>query len=261
MIPKIIHFTWFSNDPYPEKIQRCMDSWKHIMPDYEIIHWDMNRIKDIDAPFLREALAERKWAFAADYVRLYAVANYGGIYLDTDVEVYKSFDSLLDKECFIGREHGWHYANGSDTVTYLSSHCFGAVEGHKFVKDVLDYYNSVSFLKTDNPRVPNILKQNIAIIPYVQAIYARQYGYDWNLSAPQHQIINKGIVIFPDYYFDGHGNDPEAYCAHLAVGSWRDEYNIYAHTKITWKYKIEWRIIAVLRRLLNKYKYDVVRTT
>ena len=70
MIPKIIHFTWFSNDPYPEKIQRCMDSWKRVMPDYEIIHWDMNRIKDIDASFLREALAERKWVSTASLLLL-----------------------------------------------------------------------------------------------------------------------------------------------------------------------------------------------
>lgn len=261
MIPKIIHFTWFSNDPYPEMIQKCMDSWRRILPDYEIIHWDMNRIKDIDAPFLREALAERKWAFAADYVRLYAVYHYGGIYLDTDVEVYKTFNNLLDRECFIGRECGWHYANGSDTVTFLSSHCFGAVKGHPFVGDVLDYYNSIKFLKTDNPRVPKVLKQNIAIIPYVQAVYARNLGYDWNLSAPHHQKIQQGVEILPHNYFDGSENDPDSYCAHLAMGSWRDEYNIYANNTISWKYKIEWRVIAFLKWMLRKRKYDIVRTT
>ena len=261
MIPKIIHFTWFSNDPYPEKIQKCMDSWKRILPDYEIVHWDMNRIKDIDAPFLREALAAKKWAFAADYVRLYAVYHYGGIYLDTDVEVFKSFDPLLDRECFIGHEGGWHWTNGSDTVTYLSSHCFGAIKGHPFIGDALDYYSSINFLKTDNPRVPNILKQNLTIIPYIQAVYAQNYGFEWNFSAPQHQIINNGIEIFPHYYFDGFSADPEAYCAHLAMGSWRDEYNIYANNKVTWKYKIEWRIIALLKKILRKHKYDIVRTT
>lgn len=261
MIPKMIHFTWFSNDPYPEKIQKCIDSWKQYMPDYEIIHWDMNRIKDIGIPFLKEALAAKKWAFAADYIRLYAVYHYGGIYLDTDVQVYKSFDTMLDKECFIGRENSWHFANGHDTVCYLGSHCFGAVKGHRFIGDALEYYNSIQFLKTDNPNVPNVLKQNITIIPYIQAEYARKYGYNWNYSAPQHQLLENGIEIYPCNYFDGRAGDPEAYCVHLAVGSWREEYNTYADNTISWKYKIEWRIIALLKKILRKHQYDIIKIT
>lgn len=92
MIPKIIHYTWFSNDPMPDKVLRCMASWQQIMPDYELKKWDMDAIKHIDVPFLKEALAAKKWAYAADFVRMYAVFYEGGIYLDTDVQVYKSFD-------------------------------------------------------------------------------------------------------------------------------------------------------------------------
>ena len=69
-----------------------MKSWKIHMPDYQFIHWDMEKIKDIKVPFLKEALEEKKWAFAADFVRLYAIYNYGGIYLDTDCLLYNSLD-------------------------------------------------------------------------------------------------------------------------------------------------------------------------
>lgn len=258
MIPKIIHFTWFSNDPYPEKIQRCMDSWKRVMPDYEIIHWDMNRIKDLDAPFLREALAERKWAFAADYVRLYAVAHYGGIYLDTDVEVYKSFDPLLEHDCFIGRENSWHFANDQITVNYLSSHCFGAVKGHEFIKRTLAYYDSIHFKKSMDDNTPNLLRMDMTIIPYTQAVFAREYGYDWNLSANHLQKLDAGIVVYPSNHFDKHNDKEESYCKHLAAGSWR-EFELQSDT-ITFSYKIKWRVIALLKCILNQLGYTVVKT-
>ena len=84
MIPKIIHYTWFSGDEYPEKIKKCIDSWHRFMPDYEFRLWDMKSIENIDSPFLKEAIKMKKWAYAADMVRCYAVYNFGGIYLDTD---------------------------------------------------------------------------------------------------------------------------------------------------------------------------------
>lgn len=259
MIPKIIHFTWFSNDPYPEKIQRCMDSWKRIMPDYEIVHWDMNRIKGIDAPFLREALAERKWAFAADYVRLYAVANYGGIYLDTDVEVYNSFDPLLEHECFIGRENSWHIEDGHITACYLSSHCFGAVKEHEFIKRTLAYYDSIHFKKSKDDSTPNLLRMDMTILPYTQAVFARGYGYDWNLSANHVQKLDGGLVVYPSNHFDKHNDKDETYCKHLAAGSWREL--AMREDKITLSYKIEWRVIAFLQYFLGKFNYKIIKTT
>ena len=85
-----------------------MESWHKAMPDYEFVHWDMDKISSIDSIFLKEALAMKKWAFAADFVRIWAVHKEGGIYLDTDVIAYKSFDDLLDNELFIGSENSLH---------------------------------------------------------------------------------------------------------------------------------------------------------
>lgn len=103
-VPKKIHFCWLSGDPYPVAIAKCVESWKTIMPDYEIILWDRARFDaEIDNRFAREALELRKWAFVADYVRLFALAKYGGIYLDSDVRVYKKFDDLLANGFFFLR--------------------------------------------------------------------------------------------------------------------------------------------------------------
>jgi mannosyltransferase OCH1-like enzyme len=101
MIPKIIHYTWFSGDEMPQVIKECIASWKRILPEYELRLWDYNAIKDIDSVFLKEALEVKKWAYAADFVRLYALYNEGGIYLDTDVMVFKRFDCFLNDKCFI----------------------------------------------------------------------------------------------------------------------------------------------------------------
>ena len=102
MIPKIIHFCWLSDDPYPQEIQRCLDSWKEILPDYEIWKWDRKRFDINSVPWTKEAFESKKYAFAADYIRLYALYNYGGIYLDSDVLMYKSFNPLLNLPYFIG---------------------------------------------------------------------------------------------------------------------------------------------------------------
>ena len=104
MIPKIIHLCWLSGDPYPEKIQKCLASWKKHLPDYEIMLWDTNRFDVNSTAWTKEAFEAHKYAFVADYIRFYAVYHYGGIYLDSDVEVLKSFDDLLDKPYFVGEE-------------------------------------------------------------------------------------------------------------------------------------------------------------
>ena len=105
MIPKIIHYCWLSNNPYPEEIVNCINSWKKYLPDYQLMLWNFDRF-DIDSSiWVKQAYETKKYAFASDYLRLYALYNYGGIYLDVDVEVINSFDNLLDLPYFIGEEN------------------------------------------------------------------------------------------------------------------------------------------------------------
>ena len=104
MIPKIIHLCWLSGDPYPRKIQDCLDSWKKHLPSYEIILWDTKRFNIHEVPWVEQAFNTKKYAFAADYIRLYALYHHGGIYLDSDVEILKSLDNFLELPYFVGAE-------------------------------------------------------------------------------------------------------------------------------------------------------------
>lgn len=222
MIPKIIHYTWFSGDEYPENIRKCIDSWHKILPDYELRLWDMNAIKDIDSKFLKEAIQMKKWAYAADMVRCYAVYHYGGIYLDTDVEVFKSFDEFLNCKAFIGQENSIHrpIIRGRIYSFFLSSHCFGAEKGHIFVKDCLDYYYERNFILSTNPRQPEYFRFNMVLMPFVQCEIALQYGYDPNPFHHNIQNLKDGLTIYPTNYFDPYKIKKESVCKHWAVGGW-----------------------------------------
>ena len=95
MIPKLIHYCWLSNDPVPESLQRYMDSWKRVLPDYEFVLWNFDNFDKSTSLWVRQAFDNKKYAFAADYIRLYALYNYGGFYLDMDVEVLRSYNEFL----------------------------------------------------------------------------------------------------------------------------------------------------------------------
>lgn len=139
MIPKIIHFCWLSGNPYPKKIKKCIKSWKKILPEYEIMLWDKERFDVHSVSWVKEAYVNKKYAFCADYIRFYALYNYGGIYLDSDVEVLKSFDDLLNLPYFIGYEN-----NG-----YFEAATIGAEKGNGFIKMMLDSYEDNHFMKQD----------------------------------------------------------------------------------------------------------------
>ncbi|MBM6866531.1 glycosyl transferase [Bacteroides caecigallinarum] len=136
MIPKIIHYCWLSGDLIPEKLEKCMKSWKEKLPDYEFILWDKNRFNINSILWTKQAYEAKKYAFAADYIRLYAVYTYGGIYLDMDVEVLKSFNNLLERKYILGFE-------GKEGI---EAGIFGAEKNADWVKSCLDYYNGKSFI-------------------------------------------------------------------------------------------------------------------
>jgi CDP-glycerol glycerophosphotransferase len=220
MIPKIIHYVWLSGEPFSPETQKCLDTWKKILPDYELVLWDKERIKEIHNTFMEEAISVKKWAFATDYIRLYAVYTYGGIYLDSDVEVFQRFDSFLKDRMFIGRES---WKNGIPPKLWLTSHCFGAEKGHPFLKLCMDYYQERHFIRSTNETFPNDMRYEYTIIPDIQARLAhRFYGYDWDAYRDNLQILKDGLKIYPTYYF----NQPNYHkmvhviCIHHALGSW-----------------------------------------
>lgn len=224
MIPKIIHYTWFSGEEMPPIVKDCIASWKRVMPDYEFRLWDRASIQNLDSDFLQEALVVKKWAYAADYVRLYALYHEGGIYLDTDVMVFKSFDDLLQHQTFIGKEdainqlqleHKWAH--------FLTSHCMGAEPHAEFIKDCLRYFDGRHFVLSTDEKLPLRLRYNYVLLPYIQAVIAREYGYDWSPKNQSIQSCKAGLVIYPSVYFCGQKYKSGSYCQHLVLGGWKKE--------------------------------------
>ena len=254
MIPKIIHYTWFSGEEMPQMIKDCMASWKRNLVGYEFRLWDINAIKDIDSIFLKEALAVKKWAYAADSVRLYALFSEGGIYLDTDVIIYKSFDDLLGNKVFIGKEDSLNQLPIEDRwVNYLSSHCMGAEPSSEFIRDCLRYFEERHFVQSKDEKLPQSLRYNYVILPYVQAVIAREYGYDWHPKMQSIQYCKDGLVIYPSDYFCGQKYLSKSYCQHLALGSWRGDYTPNDGWRTVFSFKR--RAKRFLRNILLKYSY------
>ena len=139
MIPKVIHFCWLSGETYPELVCKCIKSWELILPDYEIILWDTQKIDIHSNLWLEQSFKKKKYAFAADYIRFYALYYYGGIYLDADVEVLKSFNPLLGEHYFLGEEAGGD----------IEAAVIGAEKGSSWVKECLDYYRDRPFIKSN----------------------------------------------------------------------------------------------------------------
>ena len=141
MIPKIIHYCWLSNDPVPPDLQNYMLSWKEKLPDYEFILWNFDRFDKNSSKWVAQAFDNKKYAFAADYIRLYAVYNYGGFYMDMDIEVLKSFDDLLDNQIVLAYE--------DEEQTGIEAGVFGAEKNNPIIKECLDYYTGRNFIKED----------------------------------------------------------------------------------------------------------------
>lgn len=156
MIPKIVHYCWLSGDPMPELVVECMKSWKKKLVGYDFILWDTNRFNIESNPWVKETFQQKKYAFAADFIRLYALYNYGGIYLDTDVEVVKPFDDLLHLPYFIGKEKSKF---GFEAAT------IGAMKGLPWIKLCMDKFENRQFDfgwgKFDQKVLPELIQEEI----------------------------------------------------------------------------------------------------
>lgn len=140
MIPKTIHYCWFGRNPKPPLAVKCIKSWKKYCKGYEIIEWNEDNFSIANAPlYVRQAYEAKKWAFVTDYVRLYAMLNYGGIYMDTDVEVIKPLDSYLKHQAFSGFEN----------ETNIPTGIMACEKGFPLFDELLHYYDTATFIKED----------------------------------------------------------------------------------------------------------------
>lgn len=139
-IPKIIHYCWLGDNPKPQSVLKCISSWKKFCPDYKIKEWNESNLDISMNEYTRQAYEAKAWGFVPDYLRLWIVYTYGGIYLDTDVQMVRSFDSLLKEKGFAGFEDNEHISFGLG---------FGAEAGNELLKKHMNVYNNLFFINKD----------------------------------------------------------------------------------------------------------------
>jgi hypothetical protein len=189
MIPKIIHYCWLSNDPIPADLLKYIDTWKEKLPDYKIMKWDFSVFEKSSSAWVSQAFDNKKYAFAADFIRLYAVYHYGGIYLDSDVEVLKSFDPYLQLPTMIG----WQYNKDGLEVA-----AFGAEKEQAWIGDCLDYYKDRTFVKSDGSFDQNTLP---LIVEDVLKSHHYQLIDVHNIQEAEEVKGEKDIPVFTTDYF------------------------------------------------------------
>ncbi len=211
MIPKVIHYCWFSGDKLPKLMRRCIESWQRVMPDYTIKCWDANSFDFNSVPFTREALSLKKYASIADYVRLYALYTEGGIYLDSDVLVYKDFAPLLHNNFFCGTEA--YYVNNIPHYR-MEAAIMGAEPYHPYVEVCLSEYNKRHFINPDGSIDRAVMPTVISDIAFEEINY--QY-------IDKLQKLGMDTTVYPTSYFTNElitNSNSQVYAKHCNAGTW-----------------------------------------
>ncbi|HIF9166845.1 TPA: glycosyltransferase family 32 protein [Photobacterium damselae] len=212
MIEKKIHYCWFGKNPKNELILKCIESWKKYCPDYEIIEWNEDSFDVNECIYTKEAYENKKWAFITDYVRLKVLHDFGGVYLDTDVELIKSIDVFLEHNAFSGFEDN----------KYIPTGLMGAKKNDPWIKILLDYYDDRSFYLDDG---------SLDLIPntrIITEISEKHFDFDSKNATGNDLIVLKNhVYLYPWFYFcpkshlDGKVRIcKDTYSIHHFNGSW-----------------------------------------
>ena len=180
MIPKRIHYCWFGRGAKGEKEEKCIESWKKYCPDYEFVEWNEDNFDINYNSFVKEAYDNKKYAFVSDVVRLFALYNYGGIYMDTDVELVKSPDEFLSHKAF----------SGFESNNWIPTGLMAGEKGFQLFKEFLDYYDDRNFLLEDGSLDTTT---NCVIITDI----CKKHGLVLN---GQYQNVD-GFALYPSDYF------------------------------------------------------------
>ena len=234
MIPKIIHYCWFGRGAMPESAVKCINSWHKYMPEWEYVLWNEDNFDISSYPYAQEAYTAKKYAFVSDVARLYALAHCGGIYLDTDVLVYKSFEPLLKFGAFAGFEGSKHCPVGTCVIG-------SEMQGEWVCRQLKDYVDRRFIL----PDGGYDMTTNVTFITrkmMCEGFVANGIEQDFG-----------GIHVFPvDYFCPRHTTgeylcSENTYCDHLGIGSW-------AEKGAGWKSRLLSRMRPSLRVVVVKMK-------
>ncbi len=188
MIPKVIHYCWFGRNPLPKLAQKCIASWRKFFPDYEIKEWNEDNFDVNIIPYTRDAYEAKKYAFVSDYARFWILYHYGGIYFDTDVEVIRPMDDIIERGPFMGIECG---INDGKKLAVAPGLGLGVEEGNPIYKQILGQLSDLNFW------LPNGERNKYTMIPMITDIL-RQKGL---IVSSYIQEID-GISIYPPEFFN-----------------------------------------------------------
>jgi hypothetical protein len=240
IIPKRIHYCWFGGKEKPDIVKKCMKSWRKHLSDYEIIEWNEQNF-DINCNlYVKEAYKSKKFAFVSDYVRVHALYHDGGIYLDTDVEVFKPFNDLLHHESFWGFEQ----------ENFIATSTIGAAKRNKLIKIFLDSYEDKSFIKKDGSYDE---LTNVAIVTKI----LENIGLEGN---GEKQKIDGMGTFYPQTYFSPYDyincrefNSENTYAKHHFYKSWLPpKARIKGRIKFLGSRVIGGENIARIRRIVSR---------
>lgn len=207
MIPKIIHYCWLGPQPLPDSAKKNIESWRKYCPDYEIKRWTDSDIDIKSVKYMEECYEAKAWGFVPDVARLQIIYNEGGIYLDTDVELIKSLDPLLDNKAFMGFENS--------SIVNLGQG-FGAEPHNKLIREFLEQYKNIHFINRDGTK-------NLIASPQIQTKCLKKLGLHKNGKM---QTIGTATIYPADYfsgidYYSGLSTQTEnTYAIHHFNGSW-----------------------------------------
>lgn len=210
LIPKKIHYCWFSDNPIPEPLQKCIDSWKEKCPDYEIVCWNEKNYDVNQRRYTAEAYANQKYGFVSDVARWDILYEHGGIYLDTDVELYKNLDELLYQEAFVGTEKWGNINSGGGC---------GAIPHHPMVKKLSIQRDMISFVKEDS-----------SLNLDTNGIYETKVFLESGFQVKNETQIIDDVSVYPPFVFHPYDyvsceetRKDETFSIHYFSGTWMDE--------------------------------------
>ena len=254
-IPKTIHYCWFGRNPKPKLAEKCIRSWKKYCPDYEIIEWNEDNYDVTKHPFMAAAYQEKKWGFVPDYARLDIIYTYGGIYLDTDVEIIKPLDDLLSNEAFAGIEQSEINAGKAYIALGLG---FGAEKHNPAIKAFLDSYDKLSFYKEDG-------SLNLIPSPTVNLACAMEMGFSGRNTMQQLEHL----TVYPTEYFCPLGfysrslkRTENTYSIHWFAASWltkEDKKNVRKRRHKLRRDRLLFKPKRLVLKLLGQDKYDKLK--
>ena len=229
MIPKVIHYCWFGRGEKPDIIKKCIENWKTMLPDFEIIEWNEDNFDVNMYDYTKEAYGLGKWAFVSDVARLWVVYNYGGLYMDTDVEILQKTDYLYDYPAFFACQN---------EITVNTGYGFGAEKNHWLVKEMLDDYKDRKLIVNGKP---NLTPCTVFCTDLL------------NRLMPECNIILESKTIKDILFISCHDYNSMFY--HYSTGTWGAKPNLSGN-KRKWKdspLKRFFRNEKRLKRILNHY--------